>query len=84
MQLPLRAIHPLADVARTFSPAYLQHALGASLFTVSEVPDIIGLPCAVDITINDGFYITVLLYLATRAAIRGALALARRTQTGDE
>lgn len=73
MRLPLRAIHPVAHVTRAATLDYVQHTLDAPIFSLTEVPDLIGLPCAVDITINDGFYITILLYIAARTVLRAAV-----------
>ena len=73
MQLPLRAIHPFAHVARSFTPEYVVRALDEQpFFTLTEVPDLIGLPCAVDLTVNDSFYITLLLYVVLRVGLWAA------------
>ena len=70
LRLPLHTIHPFAHGSRVASLAYVQTALDAPLFSRSEVVDVIGMPCAYDITINDGFYITLLAYFFMRVTIR--------------
>lgn len=71
MRLPLHAIHPLAEgVARTPTLTYVQAALNGPLWTRTEVTDVIGLPCAYDVTIEDGAWLALAMYVAVRATLR--------------
>jgi len=86
LRLPLRAIHPFADGPRAASLAYVQTAFNAPPFSVTEVMDVIGLPWAYDVTLNDGFYLTLLAYVLLRAATRwtsARLAATRRSEDED-
>ena len=86
LHLPLRAIHPLSQGPRAASLAYVQTTFDAPLFSRTEVVDVIGLPCAYDITINDGFYITIIAYLLMRTAMRWSaqwFIAARSTERKD-
>ena len=85
MRLPLRSIHPISLAPRAATLDYVHTALDAPLFSVTEVPDIIGLPSAVDITINDGFYICILAYFTFRTLLRAAARYAiKRAQDVDD
>ena len=84
MRLPLHSIHPIAHVTRAATLDYVHTTLDAPLFSVTEVPDIIGLPSAVDITINDGFYVCILAYFTFRTVLRAvARYAAERAQDAN-
>ena len=53
----------------------MAQTLDQPLFTLSEVTDVIGMPYGVEMTINDGFYVTVLSYLVIRTALRAVTAV---------
>jgi hypothetical protein len=77
MRLPLLDVHPIASAPRMLTTQYISDTLKQPLFTLSEVTDVIDMPYGVEMTINDGFYVTVLSYIVIRAMLRTAVALLR-------
>lgn len=75
LQLPLLCVHLLrSDVARQTSLAYMTRVLEDPLFTLQPVKDVIGLPYGSEITINDGFYVTIATYLLFRFILRNVVS----------
>ena len=74
VKLPLLDVKPFApSVTRAFSLEYASKVLSAPLFHIEPVNDVIGLPYGTQLTIEDGFYVTVASYLVFRTALRWIL-----------
>jgi len=67
------------------SPACLPKVLEQPIIHSVPVEDIIGIPYGFDLQLTEGFYVTLLFYLAVRTLLRAlARVVLERRAAGDE